>query len=94
MCVCVCVCVCRIEGVVVAKENEEILMEAWRQEQQMAIEKEMKVSPTIQDSLYVLTDHTVASDTHPPPPPPPLSISTHACTHTHTHTHRRERLGC
>jgi hypothetical protein len=28
---------------VVAEENEEMLMEAWRQEEQMMIEKEMKV---------------------------------------------------
>ena len=27
----------------VAEENEEMLMEAWRQEEQMMIEKEMKV---------------------------------------------------
>ena len=41
--VCVCVCVCRIEGIVVAQENEEVLLEAWRQEEQIIIEKEMKV---------------------------------------------------
>ena len=28
---------------VVAEENEELLIEAWRQEEQMMIEKEMKV---------------------------------------------------
>ena len=54
VCVCVCVCVCarvcvymcRIEGIVVAQENEEVLLEAWRQEEQIIIEKEMKVSIT------------------------------------------------
>ena len=36
-------CPPRIDGVVVAEENQELLMEAWRQEEQMMIEKEMKV---------------------------------------------------
>ncbi|CAI8012362.1 DNA repair protein complementing XP-C cells homolog [Geodia barretti] len=31
-----------IDGIVVAEESEEMLMEAWRQEEQMMIEKEMK----------------------------------------------------
>jgi xeroderma pigmentosum group C-complementing protein len=31
-----------IDGIVVAQENEEVLMEAWRQEEQMAIEREIK----------------------------------------------------
>ena len=43
VCVCVCVCVCRIEGVVVAEENRELLLEAWSQEEQLIIEKQMKV---------------------------------------------------
>ena len=36
-------CPCRIDGIVVAEENKELLMEKWRQEEQMMIEKEMKV---------------------------------------------------
>ena len=33
----------RIDGIVVAEENREVVMEGWRQEEQMMIEKEMKV---------------------------------------------------
>lgn len=33
----------RIDGIVVAQENEEVLLEAWRQEEQLLIEKQMKV---------------------------------------------------
>lgn len=40
---CIDVCVCSIEGIVVAEENRELLMEAWTQEEQLIIEKEMKV---------------------------------------------------
>ena len=42
------VSLCRIEGIVVAKENEEILLEAWRQEEQLIIEKQIKVEYNIQ----------------------------------------------
>ena len=33
----------RIDGIVVAEENREVVIEGWRQEEQMMIEKEMKV---------------------------------------------------
>ena len=33
----------RIEGIVVAQENEEMMLEAWRQEEQLIIEKQIKV---------------------------------------------------
>ena len=33
----------RISGVVVAEEYKEILLEAWQQEQQISIEKEIQV---------------------------------------------------
>ena len=32
-----------LEGIVVAKEYEEVLLEAWEQEEQVLIEKEIKV---------------------------------------------------
>ena len=35
---------CRLEGVVVAIENKEMLLEAWHQEQQIQQEKKMKVN--------------------------------------------------
>ncbi len=34
---------CRIEGIVVAMENEEVILEAWEQEEQIRIEKVNKV---------------------------------------------------
>ena len=50
-----CVCVRRIEGIVVAQENEEVLLEAWRQEEQIIIEKQMKVTSV----LYHLVLHAL-----------------------------------
>ena len=37
----------------VAKENEEVLLEAWRQEEQLLIEKDMKVCPISLHSCIV-----------------------------------------
>ena len=35
---------CSFDGIVVAKEFEEIIMDAWQTEEQITIEKEMKVN--------------------------------------------------
>ena len=35
---------CRFDGIVVAAEFEEILLEAWETEEQITMEKEIKVS--------------------------------------------------
>lgn len=34
---------CRIDGIVIAKEYKEVLLEAWEQEQQIIIEKDVQV---------------------------------------------------
>ena len=36
--------VCRIDGIVIAKEYKEVLLEAWEQEQQIIIEKDVQVN--------------------------------------------------
>ena len=38
-----CLFVSSFDGIVVAKESEELLLEAWQTEEQIILEKEMKV---------------------------------------------------